>query len=145
MRFQYDTVIVVLVFQRMDTAIHWINQYPVDKYYQNLLSYPVDSSNLQILVHHYRDNPLFIIQILQNPSSINQHAIFENQIFLVAVDGGWNDWSQWSHCTKNVNGIQTRTRQCVNPKPQFGGTLCTSPNSTAMRGCTNISTCRQGI
>ena len=75
----------------------------------------------------------------------HKSTIFENQIFLVAVDGGWNDWSQWSQCTKNVNGIQMRTRQCVNPKPQFGGTLCTGPNSTAMRGCTSISSCRQGI
>lgn len=78
MRFQYDTVIVVLVFQRMDTAIHWINQYPVDKYYQNLLSYPVDSPNLQILVHHYRDNPLFITQIIQNPSSYPLHVNLSN-------------------------------------------------------------------
>ena len=37
------------------------------------------------------------------------------------------------------------TRQCVNPKPQFGGKLCTGPNATAMRGCTDISRCRQGI
>ena len=50
---------------------------------------------------------------------INQHAMFENRVFVVAVDGGWSDSSQWSHCTKNVNGIQMRTRQCVNPKPQF--------------------------
>ena len=64
---------------------------------------------------------------------------------MVAVDDGWSDSSQWSHCTKNVNGIQMRTRQCVNPKPQFGGTLCTDPNATAMRGCTDISRCRQGI
>ena len=69
MRFQYDTVIVVLVFQRMDTAIHWINHYSIDKFYQNLLSYPVDSSILEILVHHYRDYSLFIRQILQNPFS----------------------------------------------------------------------------
>ena len=76
---------------------------------------------------------------------INQHAIFENRIFLVAVNGGWSDWSQWSHCTKSVNGLQMRTRQCVNPKPQFGGELCTGPNATAMRTCTDISKCRQGI
>ena len=53
---QYDTVILVLVFQRMDTAIHWINQYPLDKYYQNLLSYPVDSSHryyITIEIIHY--------------------------------------------------------------------------------------------
>ena len=58
----------------------------------------------------------------------------ENRIFLVAVDGGWSDWSQWSHCTKNVNGIQMRTRQCVNPKPQFGGKLCTGPQCNSYEG-----------
>ena len=67
------------------------------------------------------------------------------QSFVVAVDGGWSDWSQWSHCTKNVIGRQMRTRQCDNPKPQFGGKLCTGANATAMRGCQNISRCRQGI
>ena len=67
------------------------------------------------------------------------------RIFLVAVDGGWSDWSQWSHCTKNFNGIQMRTRQCVNPKPQFGGKVCTGSNATAMRGCTDICRCHQGI
>ena len=41
-RFQY-TVILVLVFQRMDTPVHWINHYPMDKYYKKLLRYPVDS------------------------------------------------------------------------------------------------------
>ncbi|XP_067023937.1 scavenger receptor cysteine-rich domain-containing group B protein-like [Acropora muricata] len=61
----------------------------------------------------------------------------------VKIDGGWSDWSKWSHCTKNVNGIQIRTRQCVNPKPQFSGKLCTGANATALRGCTNISRCRQ--
>ena len=38
-----------------------------------------------------------------------------------------------------------RTRQCVNPKPQFGGKLCNGPNATAMRGCTDKSRCHQGI
>ena len=33
----------------------------------------------------------------------------------------------------------------MNPKPQFGGKLCTGLNATAMRGCTDISRCRQGI
>ena len=67
------------------------------------------------------------------------------RLYSLAVDGGWSDWSKWSHCTKHVNGIQMRTRQCVNPKPQFGGKLCTAPNATAMRGCTDKSICRQGI
>ena len=37
------SVILVPVFQRIDSVIHWINHYPLDKYYRNLLSYPVDS------------------------------------------------------------------------------------------------------
>ena len=31
------------VVQTLDSAIHWINQYPVDKYYGNQLRYPLDS------------------------------------------------------------------------------------------------------
>ena len=63
----------------------------------------------------------------------------------MAVDGGWSDWSQWSPCTNNINGMQMRTRRCVNPKPRFGGKLCAGPNATVMRGCGERSRCRQGI
>ena len=66
-------------------------------------------------------------------------------IFLVAVDGGWSDWSQWSHCTKNISGIQLRIRRCVNPNPQSGRKPCPGPDETVIRGCTNISRCRKGI
>ena len=62
----------------------------------------------------------------------------------MAVDGGWSDWSQWSPCTKNIDGMQMRTRRCVNPEPQFGGELCAGPNVTVMRGCGERSRCRQG-
>ena len=31
------------VVQTLDSAIHWINQYPADKYYGNQLRYPLDS------------------------------------------------------------------------------------------------------
>ena len=31
------------VVQKLDSAIHWINHYPVDKYYKNRLHYPLDS------------------------------------------------------------------------------------------------------
>ena len=34
------------VFERVDSAIHWINHYPADKWYQNKLSYQwIVSSN----------------------------------------------------------------------------------------------------
>ena len=31
------------VVRKLDSAIHWINRYPEDKYYNNQLRYPVDS------------------------------------------------------------------------------------------------------
>ena len=34
----------VLVVQKLDSAIHWINPYPEDKYYENQLRYPLDSN-----------------------------------------------------------------------------------------------------
>ena len=33
------------VVQRLDSAIHWINHYPLDKYNENLLSYLVNSDS----------------------------------------------------------------------------------------------------
>ena len=34
----------VLVVQKLDSAIHRINHYPMDKYYENWLRYPLDSN-----------------------------------------------------------------------------------------------------
>ena len=79
---------------------------------------------------------------------INQRPAVEklaSGIFLVAVDGGWSSWSQWSHCTKNIGGIQMRIRRCVNPHPQWGEKPCPGPDVTVIRGCTNISHCGEGI
>ncbi|XP_015762583.1 PREDICTED: scavenger receptor cysteine-rich type 1 protein M130-like [Acropora digitifera] len=48
---------------------------------------------------------------------------------------------QWSHCTKNIGGIQLRIRRCVNPSSRRGRKLCPGPDVTVIRGCTNISRC----
>ncbi|KAL5107767.1 Hemicentin-1 [Taenia crassiceps] len=41
------------------------------------------------------------------------------------INGGWGQWSAWSHCSKSCGGgIRRRTRQCNNPTPQFGGAPC---------------------
>ncbi|XP_067025339.1 scavenger receptor cysteine-rich domain superfamily protein-like [Acropora muricata] len=62
---------------------------------------------------------------------------------IVVVDGGWSDWSQWSHCSKNIGGIQLRIRRCVNPDPQSDSKPCPGPDLTVIRGCTNISRCHE--
>ncbi|XP_068748867.1 scavenger receptor cysteine-rich domain-containing group B protein-like [Montipora capricornis] len=73
---------------------------------------------------------------------IRQHLPSADKCFLNLVDGGWSDWGNWSLCTRVFNGIQMRTRECVNPKPQFGGIPCKG-STTVMRGCTNTLSCLQ--
>uniref|UniRef100_A0A7N8WV50 ADAM metallopeptidase with thrombospondin type 1 motif, 12 n=1 Tax=Mastacembelus armatus TaxID=205130 RepID=A0A7N8WV50_9TELE len=42
------------------------------------------------------------------------------------VNGGWGQWSTWSHCSRTCGvGVQSAERECNNPKPQFGGKYCT--------------------
>uniref|UniRef100_H3CR06 Complement component C8 beta chain n=1 Tax=Tetraodon nigroviridis TaxID=99883 RepID=H3CR06_TETNG len=39
----------------------------------------------------------------------------------VAIDGSWSCWGPWSSCS---GGTVTRSRQCNNPAPSFGGMAC---------------------
>ena len=46
-------------------------------------------------------------------------------ISLVAVDGGWSEWSQFFPCSKTCGGGSiTRFRNCNNPSPVDGGKDC---------------------
>ncbi|XP_066030097.1 fibroblast growth factor receptor 4-like [Pocillopora verrucosa] len=63
---------------------------------------------------------------------------------LLVVDGGWSEWNSWSNCTKAVGGIQTRKRECTNPEPAYGGKHCDG-TSALLRGCSNMSSCREGF
>lgn len=41
------------------------------------------------------------------------------------VHGDWTEWSAWGACDKTCGvAWRTRTRQCGNPPPQFGGRTC---------------------
>lgn len=51
------------------------------------------------------------------------------------VDGFWASWGSWGTCTVTCGGgIQTKTRSCTNPTPQYGGSDCTG-FSTATQTC----------
>ena len=59
-------------------------------------------------------------------------------ILLFIVDGGWSDWSTWNDCSVECGkGETSRTRECVNPAPQYGGNLCQMDGSkdTEMQTC----------
>ncbi len=44
-------------------------------------------------------------------------------------DGNWTAWSDWNNCSLPCGGgIQTHTRTCNNPPPQYGGQNCSATN-----------------
>ena len=46
-------------------------------------------------------------------------------LFVSVVDGNFSSWSNFGACSKTCGpGIQSRTRSCTNPRPQFGGKEC---------------------
>ncbi len=53
----------------------------------------------------------------------------------IKIDGGWSNWSAWSECkvvdersfdcgSIRMEGKRSRSRECNNPKPEYGGKEC---------------------
>ncbi|XP_065179007.1 SCO-spondin-like [Sycon ciliatum] len=47
------------------------------------------------------------------------------------VNGQWSPWTVWSGCSQScgTSGVRTRTRDCDNPPPSNGGTVCRGATS----------------
>ena len=60
--------------------------------------------------------------------------------FLILVNGGWSNWTDWTNCSKTCgfDGNQTKSRKCDNPEPQHNGTDCTGLDVLEQK-CANIS------
>lgn len=56
------------------------------------------------------------------------------------VNGNWSAWSDWSTCSVTCSvGVETRSRSCDNPPPQYNGHACVG-NVTDTQPC-NDSVC----
>ena len=67
--------------------------------------------------------------------------IASKALLSVLVDGSWGEWSAPSACSTSCGaGETTRTRQCNNPPPQFGGEYCEGDIDAQFAEC-NIGQC----
>ena len=68
-------------------------------------------------------------------SSLPRISMNCSHSFILAIDGGWSDFGDWSECSAECGGgTQTRTRTCTNPAPANGGADCEG-DSTETRDC----------
>ena len=65
-----------------------------------------------------------------DPDFLSSAPSFEywNVVDLMAVDGGWTEWTNWGDCDCDA-GTKTRTRTCTNPPPSGGGEQCQGKGS----------------
>ncbi|KRZ76392.1 SCO-spondin [Trichinella papuae] len=62
------------------------------------------------------------------------------------TDGGWTEWSSWSHCSQTCSGsdaVQTRFRACANPVPSNQGFYCQG-SATDVQQCPDLPDCSNG-
>ncbi|XP_053378524.1 coadhesin-like [Mercenaria mercenaria] len=55
------------------------------------------------------------------------------------VHGNWGDWASWENICF-CNGTRKRSRECDNPRPDYGGTPCPGVKDS-FKSCTNEFDC----
>ncbi|XP_034165295.2 A disintegrin and metalloproteinase with thrombospondin motifs 14 isoform X1 [Pangasianodon hypophthalmus] len=53
------------------------------------------------------------------------HCIWRSADQLYGHDGGWSSWGRFGSCSRSCGGgVRSRSRQCNNPPPAYGGREC---------------------
>jgi hypothetical protein len=62
------------------------------------------------------------------------------------VNGGWSSFGEWSDCSSECDGTQSRSRDCNNPTPSCGGSQCSGDSSETQScgGCDRRFYCEGG-
>uniref|UniRef100_A0A8C5PUS0 ADAM metallopeptidase with thrombospondin type 1 motif 14 n=1 Tax=Leptobrachium leishanense TaxID=445787 RepID=A0A8C5PUS0_9ANUR len=69
------------------------------------------------------------------------HCIWKTPEQSYSQDGGWSSWSRFGSCSRTCGGgIRSRSRQCNNPPPAYGGREC--PGATYEYQMCNNEECR---
>ncbi|ELK09562.1 A disintegrin and metalloproteinase with thrombospondin motif 14 [Pteropus alecto] len=56
------------------------------------------------------------------------HCIWKSPEQTYGQDGGWSSWTNFGSCSRSCGGgVRSRSRNCDNPLPAYGGRLCSGP------------------
>ncbi|TRY79251.1 hypothetical protein TCAL_05813 [Tigriopus californicus] len=68
-------------------------------------------------------------QILENRIAYASIGSESQTCVTATIDGGWTEWSEWS-CPAGCgqSAASQRTRDCINPPPLNGGSICQGPD-----------------